>query len=138
MAASAEAGREMPATEFFGLLIAVDELRRGLGELFSHYDLLLTPTAAALPWPAAEQYPPQINGRTVGPRGHAVFTGFANAAGLPAISLPCAPSSSGLPIGIQLVGQFAQDGLLCAVARQFEHAYPWSGRWPALPVAKPG
>jgi aspartyl-tRNA(Asn)/glutamyl-tRNA(Gln) amidotransferase subunit A len=138
MAASADAGRKMPATGFFDLLIAVDELRRELGELFSNYDLLLTPSAAALPWPATEQYPPQINGRTVGPRGHAVFTGFANAAGLPAISLPCAPSSSGLPIGMQLVGQFAQDDLVCAVARQFERAYPWSGRWPALPVSKRG
>ena len=138
MQASAEAGHKMPATEFFGLLIAVDILRRDLGVLFSDYDLILTPSAAALPWPAAEQYPEKINGQPVGPRGHAVFTGFANAAGLPAISLPCAPSASGLPIGFQLVGQFAQDSLVCAVARQFERAFPWSLLWPRLPVTKRG
>lgn len=129
MQASAEAGRRMQATEFFDLLIAVDILRRDLGVLFSEFDLILTPSAAALPWPATEQYPGQINGQTVGPRGHAVFTGFANAAGLPAISLPCAPSASGLPIGFQLVGPFAQDGLVCAVARQYERAFPWSDLW---------
>jgi aspartyl-tRNA(Asn)/glutamyl-tRNA(Gln) amidotransferase subunit A len=136
MQASAEAGRKMPATEFFDLLIAVDTLRRDLGVLFAEYDLILTPSAAALPWPAAEPYPVRINGLSVGPRGHAVFTGFANAAGLPAISLPCTPSASGLPIGFQLVGPFGRDGLVCAVARQFERAFPWPHLWPVLPLAK--
>ena len=68
----------------------------------------------------------------LGSRGHAVFTGFANAAGLPALALPCTPSPAGLPIGLQLVGRFGQDGLLCAIARQYEAAQPWQARWPAL------
>ena len=137
MQANADAGRRMPATEFFELLVAVNRLRRACGELFAEYDLLLTPSAAALPWPAQEQFPALIDGRPVGPRGHAVFTGFANAAGLPGISLPCAPSSTGLPIGIQLVGGFGCDGAVCAIARQFEHAHPWADQWPTLPANAP-
>lgn len=137
MEAGAKIGQQMRATELFGLLVSVDRLRRAFGELFADYDLLLTPTAAALPWPAAEQYPAVIDGHAVGPRGHAVFTGFANAAGLPAISLPCAASRSGLPIGLQLAGRFGQDGLVCAVARQYEQAHPWADRWPNLAAAAP-
>ena len=34
-------------------------------------------------------HPTLIDGREVGARGHAVFTAFANAAGLPAIALQC-------------------------------------------------
>ncbi len=130
--ANADAGAALPATALFELLQLVDQMRNGLGELFAAHDLLLTPAAAALPWPIAQDHPPQIAGRAGGPRGHAVFTGFVNAAGLPAIALPCAPSSKGLPIGLQLVGRFRQDGLLCAIARQYEAAQPWQARWPPL------
>lgn len=130
--ANADAGAALPATALFELLQLVDRMRNQLGQLFAACDLLLTPAAAALPWPIARDYPPQIAGRAVGPRGHAVFTGFVNAAGLPAIALPCTPSSAGLPIGLQLVGRWGQDGLLCAIARQYEAAHPWQTRWPEL------
>src|SRR5690606_9075044 len=92
-----------------------------------------TPTTAALPWPTSEVFPPRIDGRKAGPRGHAIFTAFVNAAGLPAITIPCDPSSAGLPIGFQLIGRPGADGLLCALAREFEAAHPWAQRWPALP-----
>jgi aspartyl-tRNA(Asn)/glutamyl-tRNA(Gln) amidotransferase subunit A len=130
--AMSDAGSEIPATRYFEALDRVQTMRVRLGELFATYGLLLTPSAAALPWPATESHPPTIAGRAVGPRGPAVFTGFVNAAGLPAISLPCAPSSSGLPIGVQLIAPFAGDGALCAIAAQFERAEPWVQRWPAL------
>jgi aspartyl-tRNA(Asn)/glutamyl-tRNA(Gln) amidotransferase subunit A len=61
-----------------------------------------------------------------------VFTAFVNAAGVPAISVPSSPSRSGLPIGFQLVAPFGAEALLCAVAAQFERAYPWSHLQPAL------
>ena len=130
--AMANAGTETPAARFFEALDRVQTMRARLAALFADCDLLLTPSAAALPWPATEPHPPTIAGRPVGPRGPAVFTGFVNAAGLPAISLPCTPSSSGLPIGMQLIAPFGDDGLLCAVAAQFERAHPWADHWPAL------
>ncbi|SDE15369.1 Amidase [Belnapia rosea] len=70
--------------------------------------------------------PAVIDGQAVGPRGHAVFTNFANLAGLPGIALPGRPSVSGLPIGFQLVGPTGADGLLCALAREWEAAEPWA------------
>ena len=130
--ANAEAGRALTATALFDLLRQVDEMKTRLGELFVEYDLLLTPATAALPWPADQTYPAHIDGREVGPRGHAVFTGFANAAGLPAIVLPCAPSASGLPNGLHLIGRWGADGALCAVANAFERSRPWCDSWPTL------
>lgn len=126
LAAMAQAGSALTAVRYFDALAAAQRTRERVRELFaSGYDLLLTPSTAALPWPAEQTHPPEIAGRAAGPRGHAVFTAFANAAGVPAISIPCAPSRSGLPIGFQLVGPFGADALLCAVAAQFERAHPW-------------
>ena len=130
--ANADAGAALPATAILELLQLIEQMRRRLGELFVDYDLLLTPAAAALPWPLEHTHPAQIAGRPVGPRGHAVFTGSVNAAGLPAVALPCTPSSEGLPIGMQLIGRWGEDARLCALAKQYEAAHPWHDAWPAL------
>jgi aspartyl-tRNA(Asn)/glutamyl-tRNA(Gln) amidotransferase subunit A len=136
LAAMADAGGALPATAYFEALDRVQKMRARLETLLAEYTMILTPTAAALPWPAAETHPPRIAGQAVGPRGVAVFTGFVNAAGLPAISVPCQPSAQGLPIGLQLIGRHGDDGLLCAIAAQFEQAQPWADRWPALATAE--
>lgn len=130
------AGREIPAARYLAGIEAVDRFRSSVSEAFGRFDLLMTPSAAALPWPAAEPYPARIDGQEVGPRGHAVYTGWVNACGHPAISLPCSPSGCGLPIGFQLVGRFGADEQLLAIAQRFEAANPWSERWPAVALGR--
>jgi aspartyl-tRNA(Asn)/glutamyl-tRNA(Gln) amidotransferase subunit A len=127
----ARAGESFSAADYVDALDTVRTLRRRLAEAFAETDLLLTPTAAALPWPASDSHPPIIDNHPAGPRGHAVFTAFVNAAGCPAISVPCEPSSRGLPIGFQLVGRWGEDERLLAVAAQYERAQPWVDRWPS-------
>jgi aspartyl-tRNA(Asn)/glutamyl-tRNA(Gln) amidotransferase subunit A len=127
-----EEGRNVSATRYLAGIEAVNAFRRTVTEAFEHFDLIMTPSAAALPWPAEQAYPDMIDGRSVGPRGHAVYTGWVNACGHPAIALPCAPSRSGLPIGFQLVGRFGADEMLLELARQYEAANPWRERWPEL------
>ncbi|PLC01449.1 amidase [Variovorax sp. RO1] len=130
MQANAENGRKASASELFELLYEAERLRNTLAQLFDRYDFLLTPAAAALPWPASETHPTRIDGREVGPRGHAVFAGFANAVGLPAIALPCGFAGQ-LPVGVQLVAREGADDALLALARSFEQAHPWQ-RFPVL------
>jgi aspartyl-tRNA(Asn)/glutamyl-tRNA(Gln) amidotransferase subunit A len=125
-------GSAVPATTYYGAIDVITQLRRTLHAFFARYDLILTPTIAALSWPAAESFPPAIDGQAVGPRGHAVFTAFANMGGCPAIGVPCAPSKSGLPIGFQLVGAIGQDEMLLAVAAAYEQLRPFAGRRPPL------
>jgi aspartyl-tRNA(Asn)/glutamyl-tRNA(Gln) amidotransferase subunit A len=123
-------GTTVPATKYYGAVDAITQLRQTLHAFFMRYDLIMTPTIAALSWPAAAPFPPTIASQPVGPRGHAVFTAFANMAGCPAISIPGALSKSGLPIGFQLVGAVGQDELLLDIAAQYERTHPWSIRSP--------
>ena len=132
--ATLRAGQAATAVNMFDLLSAVQLLKRELDGLFSHHDFILTPATAAMPWPVEDTHPSEIAGQAVGPRGHAVFTGFVNAAGLPAIALPCG-WVSGLPTGFQLVGPSGSDTALLALAGQYEKAYPWAEVWPDLPIS---
>ena len=123
-------GERLTGADYIDALERVAAFRRHCAELFDRVDLILTPTAAALPWPADKPYPDQIAGRSAGPRDHAVFTGWVNIAGIPAISLPVALSKSGLPIGVQFAAHFGADAALLAFARAFAESHPG----PALPA----
>ena len=128
----AATGAGLSAIDYIEALNVARRLYASMSEAFARYDLLLTPSAAALPWPAPETHPSVIENQPVDPRGHAVFTACANTSGCPAISIPCAPSQSGLPIGFQLIAPFGGDEVLLQVAAQYERAHPWAHRWPDL------
>ena len=51
-----------------------------------------------------------------------IFTVPASLAGLPAISVPVGLSQSGLPLGLQLIGQPFEEGSLLGVAQKLEDA----------------
>jgi aspartyl-tRNA(Asn)/glutamyl-tRNA(Gln) amidotransferase subunit A len=128
----AELGRRVPASRLWQIVERVRQFRRESAAVFERLDVIVMPSAAALPWPAADAYPPRIDGRDVGPRGHAVYTGWVNAAGLPALAVPCAPSRAGLPIGMQLVGRYGGDDALLDLGEAYEAQAPWAHRWPTL------
>jgi aspartyl-tRNA(Asn)/glutamyl-tRNA(Gln) amidotransferase subunit A len=121
-------GEKISGVDYVAALERVTAFRRRCAEVFARIDLVLTPTAAALPWPAEQPYPTEIAGRPAGPRDHAVFTGWVNIGGLPAISLPVTVSHAGLPIGVQIVAGFGADAGLLEFASGFEQ------RWEAPPL----
>ena len=133
-----EQGRRRSGAEMMGALDAIRRLRDVLALLMQDIDCLLLPSAASQPWPAQETHPPLIDGRPVGPRGHAIFTSFVNAAGLPALALPAGLGATGMPVGIQLVGRHGADGWLCALGRQFERARPFAPLWERASVHDSG
>lgn len=132
-AAAIRNGRGFTATDYAEAMDRFRRLRVAVGAAFEDWDVIVTPCSAALPWPAAETHPAEIDGRPASPRDHAAFTGFANAAGNPAIAVPCAPAPSGLPAGIQIVGRMGAEDLLLRLAARFEKAMP-----PAAVPTMPG
>lgn len=132
LAEMARNGQKYSSVDFYHALDVIKQVERDFVALFANYDLLLTPATAAMPWPAAQPYPPTINGETVGPRGHAVFTPFANALGLPAISLPCPVGGGAMPIGYQLCGANGSDRALLAFAASIDKAFHAERAWPPM------
>lgn len=61
-----------------------------------------------------------------------IYTIGVNLAGLPGISVPCGFTKSGLPIGMQLIGQPFQEANLLSIAHTYEQAHEWSKRVPSL------
>lgn len=57
---------------------------------------------------------------------YSTLTAPFNVTGQPAISLPLAVSSDGLPIGIQLIAAYGREDLLIEIAAQLEAAHPWA------------
>jgi aspartyl-tRNA(Asn)/glutamyl-tRNA(Gln) amidotransferase subunit A len=59
-----------------------------------------------------------------------IYTIAANLAGLPALSMP-AGLASGLPVGIQLIGDYFAEARLLNVAHRLQMATDWHQRTPA-------
>jgi amidase len=104
-------------------------LRRRAGRIFDRFDAVLTPTTA-LP-------PPRI-GALEGRGYWATSTkasatcpfAFAwNVTGWPAISIPAGLTSTGLPIGAQLLGRDSDEATLLSLAGSVEQA---EGGWPSV------
>jgi aspartyl-tRNA(Asn)/glutamyl-tRNA(Gln) amidotransferase subunit A len=109
-------------------------IRRDFERAFAEVDAIVSPTA---PTPAFK-----IGEKTDDPIAmylNDVFTIPAPLAGVPAISVPCGFSLSGLPIGLQVIAKPFDEATLFRVAGAHEVVYgPWR-RQPALvPVPGPG
>ncbi|MEN8176571.1 MAG: amidase family protein, partial [Pseudomonadota bacterium] len=58
-----------------------------------------------------------------------IYTIAVNMAGLPGMSIPVAPAG-GLPVGLQLIGNYFDEGRLLRVAHRFQQATDWHRRTP--------
>jgi aspartyl-tRNA(Asn)/glutamyl-tRNA(Gln) amidotransferase subunit A len=61
-----------------------------------------------------------------------IYTISINLAGLPAISVPCGFSKSGLPIGLQLIGRAFEEETLLRAAHAYEQATQWHVKKPIV------
>jgi amidase len=141
----AELGANVAGNVRSGLNVTTEELaaaEEARGRLwhtfrrfFEEYDFLITPCMAVPPFPVEQNYPEHIAGRPMSSYVDWIAPTFVlSLTGLPVASVPCGLDSSGLPVGIQIVGKpFGEEAVL-AMANQIEQLYP-IGR-PEIAVAR--
>lgn len=146
-------GEAISAGEYLESVETMRRAVRGVAEFFLGHDILLTPTCARPPVKIGELDSPtperiamkvarampvkamlmaMLAEMAKNPLAPNPNTQLFNMSGQPAISLPLHWSAEGLPIGVQAVGRYGDDGLLLALAGQLERAQPWANRKPAL------
>jgi amidase len=122
----AEAGRSVTASEY---VRAIETLNRYVPDLLRYWsstlDVLVTPTLPTLPPLLGAQAQEEPEGPYLGR-----FTIPFNITGQPAVSLPLHWTKSGVPVGVQLVGDMGREDLLVRLAAQLELAAPWGQRRP--------
>ncbi len=94
-------------------------VKRDYVTAFERCDAILTPTSPSVAFKIGEKSDDPLAMYL-----NDIYTVSANLAGVPAISVPCGLSDKGLPIGVQLVGNFWSEGALLNLAHTYETAYP--------------
>ncbi|QHC24899.1 amidase [Streptomyces sp. GS7] len=137
MLASYAYGQQVSGAEFVHALAMRNSVARAIGQYFTDYDVLLTPTLPELPVPLGT-----YAGSAEGADGlgwlkqllhRSPFTAAFNVAGTPAMSVPLETDlATGLPIGIQFAAGFGREDVLFRLAGQLEQAAPWAQRTPTV------
>ncbi len=134
-----EFAKTMPPARYLDALAYMNQVRRSMGAFFTRHDIWLTPTTA--------QVAPQLGVFNMDvdlPPADFIareesaqqFLVAYNVTGQPALSLPLAQHSSGLPIGVQLAARPSEDHLLIELGATLEEAIPWRDRKPAIHVSR--
>ena len=107
-------------------------LRRQVLAALDDVDVLALPSGVG-PAPLVESVPgvPSKEFALAGLNARISFTGPFNLAGVPAISVPCGFTASGLPLGLQLAGRPFDEGTLFRAAHAYERVTDWHRRRPA-------
>jgi aspartyl-tRNA(Asn)/glutamyl-tRNA(Gln) amidotransferase subunit A len=61
-----------------------------------------------------------------------IYTISTNLAGLPGISVPCGFTQSGLPVGMQLIGQAFEESKLLNIAHAYDRDHLYGRQAPNL------
>lgn len=92
---------------------------------FQHCDVIAGPVAPTVAW--------QIGEKSADPVAEYladIYTLPASLSGLPGMSLPAGLGAHGMPVGLQLIGNYFQEARLLAVAHQLQCVTDWHTRAP--------
>ena len=116
-----DTGKDISASQYIEALHRLFHLRRNAQSLFSEIDVLVTPTVP-VPAPRMEELlsdPSNLRDNEVLMLRN---TRPFNVLGIPAISVPCGTTSTGLPVGLQIAAGARREDILFMAARLFESA----------------
>ncbi|MCX7152591.1 MAG: Asp-tRNA(Asn)/Glu-tRNA(Gln) amidotransferase subunit GatA [Proteobacteria bacterium] len=95
-------------------------------ESFKHCELIMGPTTPSIAF--------RLGSMTSDPVQmylNDIYTTAANLAGLPAMSIPCGFGEGGMPVGLQVMGNYFTEADMLGAAHQFQLATDWHLRRPA-------
>ncbi len=127
-------GEHMPATDTARAQRVRAAFARGMRAVMERVDLLALPTLPILP-PRREALaqPVQLGGKDFDAGAALLRLTFPfNMTGQPALSLPCGFSTTGLPIGLQLVARHLDEATLLCAGHAYQQATDWHLRQPVL------
>ena len=137
--AFARAGLAVTPREYYRALGVAGDAGRSLGAAMAGVDLLICPTTAIPAVPAA--FDPgtdrlEIGGRRVNPMlGWVMTPAFSMLSSYPVLAVPMGRATSGVPIGLQIVGRPYDDDTVFRAGLAWEAA---RGPWPPSAVRTTG
>ena len=90
-------------------------IKKAFDEAFSKYDVILSPAAPTTAPKIGESLKDPIK-MYLGD----IYTISVNLAGLPGMTVPCGKDDKGLPIGVQLIGDWFQEKKIIKAAYTYE------------------
>ncbi len=102
-------------------------IKQDFEDAFSEVDVIVTPTTPTPAFRVGEKISDPLQMYL-----NDIFTISANLAGTCAISIPCGFSSSGLPIGFQIIGRPFDEETVLRLAGTYERETDWHMRRPEL------
>ena len=108
--------------------LQAQKLRRMIADdfqaAFKQCDVIAGPVAPTVAWALGAERDPLADYLAD------VYTLPASLAGLPGMSVPAGFGEGGLPVGLQLIGNYLQEGRLLNVAHQLQQSTDWHQRFP--------
>jgi aspartyl-tRNA(Asn)/glutamyl-tRNA(Gln) amidotransferase subunit A len=127
---SLQGGMNARAVDYVRGRWKLDLLRRTIDDSFRDVDVVVLPTRRRTPRTVDAAIKRE---ETDVPRNPELEnTGAFNMYGIPAISIPCGFTSSGLPVGLMIAGPRFAEGKVLALAHAFERATEWHTRRPPI------
>jgi aspartyl-tRNA(Asn)/glutamyl-tRNA(Gln) amidotransferase subunit A len=110
--------------------LQAQKLRRMIADdfqaCFKACDLIAGPVAPTVAWKLGEQHDDPVKAYLAD-----IFTLPASLAGLPGMSIPAGFGEGGMPVGLQLIGNYFEEGRLLHAAHAFQQATDFHTRAPA-------
>ena len=110
--------------------LQAQKLRRMIADdfqaCFRACDVIAGPVAPTVAWPLGDKSDDPVANYLAD-----IFTLPASLAGLPGMSVPAGFGAGGLPVGLQLIGNYFDEGTLLHAAHAFQQATDWHLRTPA-------
>jgi len=122
------------ATDYVAAELDAFRILRTLAEFMATCDVFLSPTLCAPPLRIGEIDTMSQDLSQIAPtlRRYMPGTAMFNMSGQPAMSVPLAWNSAGLPLGMMFAARFGDEATLYRLAAQLERERPWKDKLPPV------